>query len=1107
MACCKSHAAWTIERTIERKGVLMISEGALKDICSPAVLSRARSVADRGLRFHNRLCDYEGPLTIVSAKVDASTYAHGESYDTSVTLDEEKDAVVDYDCTCPAALKYAGPCKHSIALVLDFNERGKTYRGYDPTSHVATSRSIARYLERVRQRGAASAGTSTDDMAGSISLELTLSHGMGFDARFQVVGSRGAYVLKSITDFVSDVENASYHKYGKKLAFTHERGMFTERSRAVVDFLVRAIRNRRAYAFDRVTSRTYYGPIGTSTRELHLSAPELSDLLDLYAGRSFMFEDRAEGADQGTRSVTLVDGDPELGVELAELGGGSYEFVRHGTLRFYNVYGQAFACDGDRFYRCTQRFSGVADFLAAAYSDPSSHLLISEHDIRAFCATTLPALERAVSVSAPKKLDELRPQPCRLEFYLDRNGRGASCLALAVYGDAKFPIMDRRAPAERDISRDVAAEAHGREVVSRYFSMTDGDHLAISDRDSDAIATLVFEGVPELQRIGRVFTTPAFDGLRATARPRVRIGLSVHSNLVDLTVAADDLPPRELHALLASYRLKRHYHRLSDGSFVDLQGLDLEEVSAVVDELGITAKQLAKGTVEVPSYKAFLLDSLVDDDEKDSSFERYLDDFRSVDPTVYDAPASLAGVLRPYQLEGFQWLSALVDMGFGGILADEMGLGKSVQLISLLVARRQEARRVGPTLIVCPASLVYNWQAEFAKFAPELRVQVIAGTATERRHLRLQGGYDVMVTSYDLLRRDVEDYALMSFWCEVLDEAQYIKNHETLAARAVKVVTAQHRFALTGTPIENRLSELWSIFDFLMPGLLGNYERFRERYERPIVEDGDEDASAHLRAAVQPFILRRLKGSVLKDLPEKLEQVVYARMGSQQRSLYQAHVQELRNSLSNQTDEAFATGKLQVLAALTRLRQICCDPRLLYEDYEGESCKMETIMDLVEQAVDAQSKMLLFSQFTSYLDLVSAELDRRGIRYYTITGSTPKKHRLELVDAFNADDTPVFLISLKAGGTGLNLTGASIVLHADPWWNAAAQNQATDRAHRIGQTKNVTVYKVIAKGTLEERILDLQETKSRLADAVVDGHGGMASLGSLTRDQLIDLLS
>ena len=457
------------------------------------------------------------------------------------------------------------------------------------------------------------------------------------------------------------------------------------------------------------------------------------------------------------------------------------------------------------------------------------------------------------------------------------------------------------------------------------------------------------------------------------------------------------------------------------------------------------------------------------------------------------------------------------------------------------MARAQEARGVGPSLIVCPSSLVYNWLAEFERFAPGLSVAAVVGNAAERKVIRGRAfsaydaqlaaaagtadtgnaphagdqlsPVDVLVTSYDLARIDSPDYAGREFYLCALDEAQYIKNPATLTTRAIKRLGARHRFALTGTPMENRLSELWSIFDFLMPGLLGPYARFRERFELPIV-GGDEDVAARLTAATGPFILRRQKADVLTDLPDKLESVVYAPLEGQQLKLYRTHEQHLREELTRQRRERKerqakrAAGEqvsnVEVLAELMRLRQLCCDPRLVFENYRGHGAKLDAIMELVSSARDGGEKTLIFSQFTSFLELIARRLDEADIAYYTITGSTPKKDRVDMVNEFNGNDVPVFLVSLKAGGTGLNLTGASVVIHADPWWNAAAQQQATDRAHRIGQTRVVSVQKVIAKGTIEERILHLQEEKSKLADQVI-GAAGM-SLASLSTDELIDLL-
>ena len=365
------------------------------------------------------------------------------------------------------------------------------------------------------------------------------------------------------------------------------------------------------------------------------------------------------------------------------------------------------------------------------------------------------------------------------------------------------------------------------------------------------------------------------------------------------------------------------------------------------------------------------------------------------------------------------------------------------------------------------------------------------------------GSYDVLVTSYDYVRRDIDLLASLSFGTVVLDEAHYIKNAKTQAARSVKRLSAKRRFALTGTPVENRLSDLWSIFDFLMPGVLGTEGEFARRFSTPI-GNGDEAAAKRLQGLVGPFILRRLKGDVLGDLPEKNENVVYAEMTGEQDKLYRASASKLARRIAKQLPEDFAGSKLQVLAELSKLRELCCDPSLLYDNYTGGSAKLDTCMELVSTALEADHSVLLFSQFTSMLDLIAARLDKDGVDHQMLTGSTSKEERMRLVRRFQEGAVPVFLISLKAGGVGLNLTAADIVIHYDPWWNVAAESQATDRAHRIGQTRTVTVFKLIVKDTIEQGILALQQRKRELADSVV----GSEALGSasITRDNVLALL-
>ena len=408
-----------------------------------------------------------------------------------------------------------------------------------------------------------------------------------------------------------------------------------------------------------------------------------------------------------------------------------------------------------------------------------------------------------------------------------------------------------------------------------------------------------------------------------------------------------------------------------------------------------------------------------------------------------------------------------------------MGLGKTLQIITLFLARKEQKKSNLPSLVIAPASVIYNWQAEIKKFAPELSVGVLGGTKKERHNMLLhQHDYDVFITSYQSLNHDLE---------------------------AVKVIKSQHRLALTGTPIENKLSELWSIFDYLMPGFLGSYVDFRKKFEVPIVKKEDKDLETILSETVAPFILRRLKKDVLKDLPAKDEEVVYVKMSKPQTDLYQLQMQKIIAQLNGQDDNDFKKSRFQILAQITKLREICCDPHLLYNNYHGKSNKLSSTVDLIKNNIENGHKILLFSQFTSMLDILHERLAKLKIPIFTLTGATPKEKRQEDIQQFNSLKTPsVFLISLKAGGTGINLTSADVVIHYDPWWNIAAENQATDRAHRIGQKNSVKIYKIVTQDTIEERIIKLQQKKAELAQAIL-GNKNMSNT-TMSRKDLLRLL-
>jgi SNF2 family DNA or RNA helicase len=476
-----------------------------------------------------------------------------------------------------------------------------------------------------------------------------------------------------------------------------------------------------------------------------------------------------------------------------------------------------------------------------------------------------------------------------------------------------------------------------------------------------------------------------------------------------------------------------------------------------------------------------------------------------------DCPAlgELENTLRPYQKQGVAWLLFLRQNNFGGILADEMGLGKTLQTLAHLAAVRSSTSNQTPLphLIICPTSLVFNWVAEAKKFTPQLSVLALHGSDRHERFEDL-ANHDIIVTSYALIRRDADIYRRFEFDTVVLDEAQHIKNRQTQNAQAVKAIKARHRLVLTGTPLENSVLDLWSIFDFLMPGYLGTATDFRERYELPITREKNSAAQARLSKRLKPFILRRLKLEVARDLPAKLEQISFCELNTEQRSAYQQIIEATRKEVLEAVGEqGERRARMVALSALLRLRQVCCDLRLLalnQPDGAGASGKVDLFEELLEEVLDGGHRVLVFSQFVSMLTILRDRLTAREIKFCYLDGSTT--NRLEVVEQFQKDVTiPVFLISLKAGGTGLNLTGADTVIHFDPWWNPAVEDQATDRAHRIGQTRVVTSYKLIARDTVEEKILTLQSRKREIIKATLSGEEEFTS--ALTWSEIQELLN
>lgn len=1107
----------------------MLTKGMLKREAGDTIYQRGEDLYENGsvkdLKVENgQFCDG------IQAKVQGSGNL---VYSVRMIYGWELDYIEEYSCECAAYRNYDGMCKHCVAVALGYIDslenqtiagrlqsagEGEILRSavWKPAGRPAgrnlpqTSPAFAKLLQqRVLKRTL----PFIDSVSyGRVLLEPKLKIAEeGMALSFSIGTAEGhKYVIKDILSLARALEQNENFSYGKNLTFVHTREAFAEESRALVDFVLDWAKSNKDRYVQRYSSYSYFDRAYTARlREMLLTDADLEDFINVMGGRPFqgtigrLKKQWWQETEEKPVRILTVRG-RETGLEVAvNLG----EVHRGKRDNFY------FA-DG-RIYRVSREEERDAqDFLDCfRYKEEGASLFVAARDVPAFCREVLPSLERCFmpDYSHFDKAD-YGVKEVSFQIYLDAPEKDYfTCKLFAVYDEHRFDLFKG---AEIDADRDIVREIQVGQQVRRFFNGYDEITGEMTLRDDDDMAyELLARGIPEFQALAEVFVSEALKLVKISPAPRPIVGVSLSGDLLELQITAQDLSMEQILEILEKYTRRKKFFRLKSGEFINMEGEAIGALLELKEGLNLSTGQIRSGKIQLPKYRALYLDAEAREwaslnVERNREFKSLIRSMKTVEDNDFELPKSLAGVLREYQKKGFLWLKTLKHNGFGGILADEMGLGKTLQVISLLLSETMETLEIKHplALIICPASLVYNWNSEIKRFAPGLPVKMVVGNAQERAHLLNEDCKpgNILITSYDLLKRDLELYRSLHFTVQIIDEAQYIKNHNTQAARSVKEISAGFKLALTGTPIENRLSELWSIFDYLMPGYLHSYARFQDSFEEPIVQEQDETARKRLQKMIRPFVLRRLKRDVLTDLPDKLEENLYARLEGEQQRLYDAHVKRLLMTVDKESEEEFRKGKIQILAELTKLRQLCCDPGLLYEDYEGESAKLQLCLDIVRNAVNGGHKILLFSQFTTMLERICRKFKREHISYYVLTGATSKEERGRLVESFQTGDTSVFCISLRAGGTGLNLTAADIVIHYDPWWNLAVQNQATDRTHRIGQENIVSVYRLIAKDTIEEKIIHLQEKKKELADQLLNAEE-MGS-GSFSREELLELL-
>ena len=718
----------------------------------------------------------------------------------------------------------------------------------------------------------------------------------------------------------------------------------------------------------------------------------------------------------------------------------------------------------------------------------------------------IPSMQKVTSnIELSKDLSEkiviAKPE---FKFYFDKDKNITVSLRVS-YDKYEFDYFEGY--FEKVIYRDTLKEES---VVKELYKLgfENANNSFVLLKDDDYIFQFFKKDILSLQKIGEVYYSESFTGIKSISKGSFKGDIRKGKyNYFELNFSIKGLENEEILSILKAFRDNKKYYKLKTGEFLDLEEIELKKFLKLLESLEGENK-IEENKVSFPKSKGIYLEKYLEEEKmKNFRGRKELKSLKNmlldVSNTNFNIPKNLNGVLRNYQEKGFKWLNTLDYLGFGGILGDEMGLGKTFQTIAFLLSKENSI-----SLIVAPTSLVFNWYSEFKKFAPSLKVVMVNKSPSEREEIiKDYKKYDILITTYNLVKRDLESYKKIFFHYVILDEAQNIKNPSSQNAKSVKELKSKNRFALTGTPIENSLMELWSIFDFIMPNYLYDENKFTTRYYRRLEEE--PVIIEELKRLVTPFILRRYKKDVIKELPDKIEKKLIIPMEEEQKKVYKAYSDHIKALIEKKViNDEFKSSKIEILSYITKLRQIAIDPSLVMDKYLGGSGKMEAILELVTQGIEENHKILIFSQFTSVLKNISKLFKLNDISFSYLDGSTPSKERGKLVEDFNKNLNSVFLISLKAGGTGLNLTSADIVIHFDPWWNPAVEDQASDRAHRIGQKNVVEVIKMISENSIEEKIVNLQEEKRKLIDSVMGENIVLGeNLSSLTEEDIMFLFS
>jgi SNF2 family DNA or RNA helicase len=1056
--------------------------------------SNGQRVLNNDLVADVEIVEDDGLLCIRGNVISESLF---NQYSTNIELDTRNMSIFSTSCSCldyekNELKKRHYCCKHLVATFYSVVEELANHpllSGSEEDESIIQKTNILSVLlgeEKEKDEIRIEVYINRNEWKHDISAEFKIG--------IKSMGSGGLYILKDISHFLLAYYNNVPISYGKNFTFDAKKQRFSTKDKRLIDFIEKLQSIGGSYKFSsRGANKVVDG------KYINIPKYMIRDFFNVVKKHRVYLN---EGFFSRPVEAEISFQAPEAEFEL-KLINNAYILKASGVMPIALGERKDVFLHGMTIYLPDYEFCYKINPYLQVFNEAKTVAIPLEEEEKVLrrLIPELNLLSPNVLLSKNIK-DKIVISECSFNFYFDMDNKDIILTVKVKYGSYEFNIFGDC--KEKIIYRDSKREV---EIIStlRRLGFEEVNQKFYLLMDEEYIFNFFKRELCKIQELGEVFYSENFKGIKSVGSKGIRGDIkSGKYNYFEMGFKIGDIPPQETSDILRAFRDNLKYFRLKNGEFLDLEELELKKFLKLLDV--VSDVDIDSNYVEIPRSKGLYLENYIEENnirylKGKNELKDIRDKLKAIDKLKFKEPDGLMGSLREYQRVGYNWFKTLDYLGFGGILGDEMGLGKTLQSISFILSNKGSK-----TLIIAPTSLIYNWISEFEKFAPEVKIAAVNGMKEEREEIiEKREDYDVLITTYNLVRRDIESYKALDFDYCILDEAQNIKNSNSQNAAAVKSLRAKRRFALSGTPIENSLMELWSIFDFIMPGYLYDEKRFSVRYHKKLKEN--PVVLEELNKLIKPFILRRRKKEVIKELPDKIETSLLVTMEEEQKRIYKTYANYAVELIEKKVKESeFQRSKIEILSYITKLRQLCLDPSVVIQDYTGVSGKIEALVELLQQSIEEGHKILVFSQFTSVLKNIGKRIGEEAIAYSYLDGAVPSEKRMDMVRDFNSGQKSVFLISLKAGGTGLNLTSADIVVHFDPWWNPAVEDQASDRAHRIGQENVVEVIKIIAKGTIEEKIIALQEEKKKLISELMgDELSGGEGFAALSEEEIMGL--